>query len=313
MSLDALELRRRRQAAWVLWLIPLLWSTNLLAARVAPGIVSPHVLAFGRWLIAACVLTYLARGEIRGVFAALRTHPLRYLVLGACGMWICGAWVYLAGQSTSAMNLSLIYSSSPVMIALGSVWWLGERLRWHQAIGVAAALAGVLHVIVQGHWLRLGEVVLVPGDAWVCAAAVAWAAFALLQKRWQSPLSAMAQLTAMAWGGVVVLAPFTLWELSLASTPAVSRQAIGLMVVTGLLPGVGAYWIYSWTQRILGASRVGMTLYLAPLYSAGVAWAVLGEPIGLHHLWGGLLILGGVALVTQTGGTSSAQPPKRVA
>jgi len=297
--------QQKQRAFWILWLIPLLWSTNLLAARMAPGLVSPHVLAFGRWLIAAVVLTYLSRAHVRGIWMALCEHPGRYLILGACGMWICGAWVYLAGESTSAMNLSLIYSTSPVMIAVGSVWWLGERMRWPQVLGVLAALVGLLHVIVKGQWVALASVTFVPGDLWVSAAAVSWAAFALLQKRWQSPLPAIAQLTAMAWGGVVVLAPFSVWELSLEKNPGLAWEGLGLMLVTGLLPGVGAYWIYSWTQRVLGASRVGMTLYLAPLYTAVVAWLVLAEPLGWHHVWGGALILSGVALVTRTGTNES--------
>lgn len=289
---------QRRRAVWVLWFIPLLWSVNLLAARWAPGLVSPHVLALGRWSLAAAMLLVLARSELSGIMQALRLHPLRYLTLGACGMWICGAWVYLAGQSTSAMNLSLIYSSSPVLIALGAGWWLGERLRGVQKWGVLAALLGVVHVVVRGDWARLAQVEFVAGDLWVLAAALAWAAFALLQKRWQAPIGATAQLAAMALGGVVVLLPFALWELAQPTTPALGPQAFGLMVLTAVFPGVGAYWIYSWSQRILGASRVGMTLYLSPLYTAVVAAWVLGEPLGWFHLTGGILILGGVALVT---------------
>jgi drug/metabolite transporter (DMT)-like permease len=40
-----------------------------------------------------------------------------------------------------------------------------------------------------------------------------------------------------------------------------------------------------------------MTMYLGPLYAAVVAWLVLDEALGLHHLAGGALILAGVALV----------------
>jgi drug/metabolite transporter (DMT)-like permease len=70
---------------------------------------------------------------------------------------------------------------------------------------------------------------------------------------------------------------------------------------------VGAYWIYGWTQKILGASRVAMTLYLGPLYTAAVGWLVLDEPLGLHHLAGGVLILSGVALVMAVQGALSRQ------
>jgi drug/metabolite transporter (DMT)-like permease len=106
---------------------------------------------------------------------------------------------------------------------------------------------------------------------------------------------------------VAVLLPFAIWELSLSSTPALTPHAWFLMAITALLPGVGAYWIYGWTQKVLGASRVAMTLYLGPLYTAVVAWLVLGEPLGLHHLAGGALILSGVGLVMAVQAVQRAQ------
>jgi drug/metabolite transporter (DMT)-like permease len=91
--------------------------------------------------------------------------------------------------------------------------------------------------------------------------------------------------------------PFPLFELASPSTPVLGWQALGLVLVTALVPGLGAYWIYGWTQKILGASRVAVTLYLGPLYSGMAAWLLLGEPMGWHHGVGGALILSGVALV----------------
>jgi drug/metabolite transporter (DMT)-like permease len=53
-------------------------------------------------------------------------------------------------------------------------------------------------------------------------------------------------------------------------------------------------------KKILGVSRVAVTLYLAPLYVALAAWGVLNEPLGWHHLAGATLILPGVFLVART-------------
>ena len=64
------------------------------------------------------------------------------------------------------------------------------------------------------------------------------------------------------------------------------------------LPGLGAYWIYGWAQRIVGASHVAVALYLGPLYASIGAWWMLGEPPGWHHLVGAALILPGIFLVT---------------
>lgn len=285
-----------RIAKALFWVIPLLWMVNSVIARRAPGVITPHVLALGRWTLAGLVLGWMARRELWEQRQELRQHATRYLALGACGMWICGAAVYFAGESTSMMNISLIYAASPVMITVGSVLWLHEPFSRRQALGVVAALIGVVHVVVQGEWLRLSQVQFVPGDLWVVAAATAWAGYSLLQKHWPSALSSMAQLAVICAGGVVCLLPFAAWELW-HGAPELGVQALWLVVLAAVFPGVAAYWIYGWTQRVLGAGAVAMTMYLGPLYAALVAWLVLGEALGPHHLVGGVLILSGVALV----------------
>ena len=66
-----------------------------------------------------------------------------------------------------------------------------------------------------------------------------------------------------------------------------------------VLPGVGAYQSYSFVQRELGAARTGLILYLGPIYSALVAWALLGEQPRWYHAVGAALILPGIWLATR--------------
>ena len=221
------------------------------------------------------------------------------LVLGALGMLICGAWVYLGAQTTTAMNIALIYAASPVLIALGAVLWLGERFSWRQGLGVLVAMAGVFHVVVKGQWAALGQVQWVAGDGWIVVAMIAWAGFSLLQKKWPSPLGATARLATICMGGVLVLLPFAAWEWQQAETPPWSMQATWLVVGAGLVPGVGAYWAYGFCQKVLGASRVAASLYLGPLYGGLTAWVVLGESLGWHHVMGAGLILPGIYLASR--------------
>lgn len=295
---EALQ-RDTRIALLLLWLVPALWAVNYIVARKAPGVIGPYALALGRWSLAALILLVITRRELwrerESVIRAWRQH----LVLGTLGMLICGAWVYEGARSTEAMNIALIYSASPVLISLGAMWWLGEAFGARQKLGVALALAGVVHVVVKGNWTALADVQFVAGDAWILAATVSWAAYALLQKRWPSPLGATARLAAICAGGSLMLLPLTAWELSRPAADVVSGQALLLVVVAALVPGVGAYWIYGWAQKIVGVSRVAVVLYLGPLYAAAAAWGLLAEPPGWHHAVGALLILPGVFLVTR--------------
>jgi drug/metabolite transporter (DMT)-like permease len=291
---------RYRLALFVIWLTPAFWAVNYIIARRAPGVVEPHMLALGRWALAGALLALMARAELWRERRVILAVWHQYLVLGALGMLVCGAWVYVGAKTTDAMNISLIYAASPILISMGAVAWLGERFAPRQMLGVGVALVGVMHVVVKGQWAALGDVKFVAGDGWILAAMVSWAFYALLQKKWPSALSATARLASICAGGSVVLLPFALWEALQSSTPVWTAQATFLTVAAALVPGLCAYLIYGWSQKILGASRVAVTLYLGPLYAALVAWGVLNEPLGWHHLVGALLILPGVFLVTRS-------------
>ena len=290
---------RYRVASWLMWVTPALWSVNYIVARSAPGIIDPHTLALGRWALAGFILAFFARRELWRERRSTLEHGWRYLALGTLGMLICGAWVYQGAQTTSAMNIALIYSASPVLIAMGAVIWLGERFSWRQGLGVVVAMAGVFHVVVKGQWLSLGQVQWVAGDGWIVMAMVSWAGFALLQKKWLTPLGSTARLAAICMGGALVLLPFSIWEYWQADRPAWSLQATVLVVAAGLLPGIGAYWAYGFSQKILGASRVAASLYLGPLYGGLAAWLVLGEAMGWHHAMGAALILPGIYMASR--------------
>ncbi|NDB43210.1 MAG: DMT family transporter [Betaproteobacteria bacterium] len=276
-----------------------MWSVNYVIAKTAPGVISPHVLALGRWFLAGLILAALSHRELwRERRHTLKVWP-QYLVLGTLGMLICGAWVYWAAETTTAINIALIYAASPVLITLGAVLGLKERFSWRQGLGVALALLGVLNVVVKGQWATLSQVVWVLGDGLVVFAMVAWAAYALLLKKWASPLSSTARLAATCMGGSLVLLPFALTEWLTTQHATWSGMASWLVIAAALFPGVGAYWAYGFCQKTLGASRVAASLYMGPLYGSLVAWLFLGETLGWHHAVGAAMILPGIYLASQ--------------
>ena len=300
----------QRLAFILLLLTPALWSVNYLVARLAPGEIAPHMLALGRWALAACILGAFAWSELREKRHLIRKNAWHYLVLGALGMWVCGAWVYIGARSTSATNIALIYSLSPVFIVLCASIWLHEKLRVVQWLGIVLAMVGLVHVVIKGQWANLLLVRFVAGDLWILACAFSWAGYALLMKRWPTDFSPLARLVLIALGGCVVLLPFTVIE-AMSGLPLTQTlwgwKSFALIAASGLLPGALAYWAYGAAQKTLGAARTAMALYMGPLYGGLLGWAVLGEPIRAFHLAGAALILPGLYLA------SMAQPAKQIA
>lgn len=290
---------RHQLALALLFIAPAFWTVNYLVARSAPGVIEPHVLASLRWLMAGFLFGLGYWGQIWQERRQILQDWQHYLVLGALGMWMCGAWVYIGGRSTVAVNIALIYSISPVLVVVASALWLKERVTRVQLAGVFLALAGVLHVVLKGQWAHLGVVQFVVGDAWIFAAASAWTVYSILLKRWHSPLGASPRLAVIALAGVLVMLPFTVYEALVNPLPVLTWPGFGLSLAAALFPGYGAYLAFSVMQRELGAARVSVALYLGPIYAAVIAWLVLGEALSFYHLAGALLILPGIYLVNR--------------
>jgi drug/metabolite transporter (DMT)-like permease len=284
----------------LLWVTPALWSSNYVIARAADGVIAPHALALGRWALALVLLLPLATAELAAKRAAWRGEWRQLLALGALGMWVCGAFVYFGAHTTSATNIGLIYAATPVAIALAGARLLREPLTRRQRVAMALALAGVVLVIARGDLANLLAVRFSVGDGWIVAAAVAWVAYTVLLQRWPSVLSPTARLAAITWGGVLVLLPFAALEaLTAPPLPPLGAKAAGLVVFAALLPGFFSYQAYSFMLRELGAARSSLVMYLAPLYAALIAWAVLGEAPRAYHAVGAALILPSIWLATR--------------
>lgn len=282
----------------LVWIIPAVWSSNYMIARAAGPLVTPHVLAFGRWGLVFLVLLAMCSHTLFKDFGRVRREWRQCLVLGALGMWICGAWVYIGGHTTTATNIGLIYAAAPVGIAIGSQRLLGERLSPWQYLSMAMALSGVLFVILKGDPSALLEVRLTPGDGWIAVACVSWICYSLLLKHWKTTLSAVERLCCITAGGLVMILPFLLvevWITPLAITP----KGMGLIVLAALLPGLISYLAYSHVQHHIGAARASLMLYLAPVYAFVLAWLILGERPHWYHAVGAALILPGIHFATR--------------
>ena len=55
---------KTRVAQLLIWVIPLLWIVNSVIARRAPGVITPHVLAMGRWILAGAILAAFTHTEL---------------------------------------------------------------------------------------------------------------------------------------------------------------------------------------------------------------------------------------------------------
>ena len=287
---------RLRLAQLLIIVTPAIWSTNYIVARAAPGVIEPHLLAFLRWLFAFSLMLPLAWTELRQQWPNWIGEWRDLLLLGALGMWICGAFVYIGGETTEAINIGLIYAIAPVLIAVASARLFADRLRGWQITGLVMALVGVVFILSRGSLQKLLAVDFTRGDLWIIVAVLSWTVYSILLRLRPSCLGTFAWLTAICGIGLLVLLPFTAAEWMLTSPPADWPKALFISAMAGLLPGFGAYQAYSFMQKELGPARTGLVLYFGPIYTALIAWWLLAEAPMWFHGVGTLLILPGMYL-----------------
>ena len=305
---DPRPVLNRRQIAYLLLVVaPAMWSVNYLVARLAVGVIEPHLLAFLRWLFALALMLPFAWVELSGKWPDWKQEWRQFLLLGGLGMWICGAFVYIGAKSTPAINIGLLYALAPVFIAVASALLFGDRLRGIQWLGVALAFSGTVLIVAQGDFDNIRQLAFTAGDLWVLTAVLCWTAYSLLLMRRKSVLGGFARLTVITMGGLIVLIPFTLAEAYYVGLPAQWPYALVLAVLVAVFPGFGAYQAYSFMQAELGPARTGLVLYLGPIYAALLGWLLLHEPPQVYHVIGGLLIVPGMYFATRPNRSASRE------
>ncbi len=289
----------RRAALILFFAVPLFFACNMLVARWNAGAIPSVALAFWRWTITlAILLPFVAERLWRGR-DEIRARWRTYLWLGFLGMGVCGAPVYAAGITTTAMNIGLIYAASPVLIVL--IAWLrhGEPVTTRQATGIAACLAGMLWIVLRGDPANVLRLEFVPGDLMIVAAMVAWSIYSVALRHTPTKFDPTARLAAICAGGVLVNLPIYFGEIAFVAATPLEWKTAGIVLFLALVPGIGSYLSYSLIVAALGPATASLIMYLTPLYGAGLAWALLGERLADFHLVGLALLLPGLWLGTR--------------
>ncbi|SMF11895.1 EamA domain-containing membrane protein RarD [Tistlia consotensis] len=285
-----------RIAQGLLLVAPALFATNMLVARAAADFIPPVALAFWRWFLVFLMMLPLAGPSLWRQREVLRAEWPVLTLLGALGMGVCGAFVYIGAHSTTATNIGLIYANSPVLIVLLAAVCFGERLRPVQLLGAGLAFAGMLVLVAKGDPGVLLDLRFVAGDLWIAAATLGWSVYSVVLRYVPSRLDGMTRFTAICLFGVAVLLPFHLWEAVTLGPPTLDLRTVGFVLLLAVVAGFAAYQVYGLILQTLGAARTGLLLYLMPLYNAGLAVLLLGERLHGYHLAGAALVIPGLLL-----------------
>jgi drug/metabolite transporter (DMT)-like permease len=282
---------------------PLLWAGNAIVGRLVRAAVPPMTLNLLRWTIALAVLLPLSWATLRqaGVLDGIRTRWRRYALLGLLGIGMYNSLQYLALQSSTPINVTLVASGMPVWMMLVGRLFYGVAVRTRQVAGALLSIVGVLVVLCRGDVDQLLGLRLVAGDLTMILATIAWSFYSwmLLQPQDVPPLRAdwAAFLGTQVAFGLLWSGAFAGVEWGLGAQPiAWSWPVAAALVFVAIGPAVLAFALWGAGIRRAGPGIGAFFVNLTPLFTAVLSSAFLGEMPHAYHVLAFLLIVGGIVV-----------------
>ncbi|MFG3699718.1 DMT family transporter [Micromonospora sp. NPDC047620] len=250
--------------------------------------------------IAALVVAIPAALSLRGKWDVLRRNVAAIGVFGLLGVATAQVCFFNAVRYLP-VGVALLLEYLGIILVVGWMWLVhGHRPRRLTVAGSVAAIAGLFFVLDLTGATGLDPV----GVLWGLGAAVGLAGYFVLAGRADAGLPSVAMASGgMAVGAAVLLLLGAVGALPLRATfgevTFAGQRTSWLLPIVGLslVAAVVAYLAGIAATRILGArlsSFVGLT---EVMFAVLIAWLVLGELPTVVQLFGGALIVAGVALV----------------
>lgn len=278
------------------YLLPLftviIWGGNTIVNILSVSLIEPSAMSFYRWFLAMLILSPFCLPSVIKARKVIRPYLAKLAVLGLLGMVLNQSLGYYASLTTSATNMSLIIALVPLLSIFIAVPLLGKRLSKLSISGAIISIVGLAYMLGQGDILFIFNQAVTQGDTFMLLAAVIYALYCVLIKRWKMPLTSWQFVYMQGLFSVVMLCP--LWLSSDSLLPTV--EALPLIAYAAIAASIIAPW--AWVKAIdaIGAESSAMFMNLLPVITASLAVIFLGEKLALFHFIGGIMVITGVML-----------------
>jgi drug/metabolite transporter (DMT)-like permease len=276
----------------------------------------PVFLASGmRFAIATALMLPMVLIKEKGLPRFSRQQWGVLVIMAFCGQFIFTCLLLYGLRFTGGMDAGVITAITPAAMAVMSLLLLRERLNAWQLLGILLAIGGVLVVndtfglaATEGSNLRW------LGNALVCMAVLGEAVFLLLRKKLSAQVSNLTVAGTLCFLGLLMFLPFALWqaaEFDFGAAEVIDWLAI---VYFGVVFTVAAYIFWFRGVSRVSGNTAGVFTAVMPVSAVTLSCLLLGEPLTLSYVLGGVMVLAAILCSTMAGraprpANNKSQPP----
>ncbi|MBC3465151.1 DMT family transporter [Pseudomonas sp. RW10S2] len=297
----------RSRAAYLFpFLAILIWSGNVIVSRLSAHSIGPGAITFYRLLLAVLIMSLFVAVPAWKNRAVIWPHLGKLAILGFLALCFFQVMSYTAAASTTATNLAVFTALTPLLtLILGAIVLKHSPTPATVGCGVVSFL-GLIYLVSKGEPASLFSGGAHIGDLLIFIAALGYALYGVLLKRWELGLSSWQSTYMQSICALVIMLP------AYMVTPAAQRQlnvdTVPLILYAGGLASVALPFFWVRGVQLLGPGRCAAFMNLLPVLTAVIAVIVLGEAVRGYHLVGGGVALLGVAAAEYFARTPSRAP-----
>ncbi|PSL40874.1 threonine/homoserine efflux transporter RhtA [Planomicrobium soli] len=281
----------------ILLLTSFLWAGNFVIGKVLTEHASPMTLTSLRWLIAVACLVPLVWWKEKTLLPPKKA-VLPLVLMGGTGVVLFNILQFIALEKTSATNVGLISTLNMLSIAIFSGVLLKEKLNGLQILAMFFSLFGVLLVLTKGDAALLMSLDVNSGDLYMLGAVAIWGLYSVFSKWAMAHVSAMFATMYSGIFGLIILLPFNLPSFSVVD-PDVSF--VFAILYTGVVSTVLCFVLWNIGVQKIGATTSGIFLNFNPVFTALLAFILLGEQMTEIQVIGSVIVISGCYFFTVFG------------
>ncbi|MGC4377606.1 DMT family transporter [Fictibacillus sp. Mic-4] len=269
-----------------------LWGGNFVVGKFLVGHASSITLTDLRWIIAVICLFPVVWIQEKKILPPKRSI-LPLFLMGVTGVVLFNVFMFFALERTTAMNVGLLSTLNPVSIALFSLVLVKEKLRPLQIVAMVISFLGVVIVLCRGEVDRLLSLRFNSGDLWMLAAVSSWGLYSVFGKWAMKDTSPMMSTLYSGIFGVLTLLPFNLSSFTITN---VNASFVVSLLYIGILSTVVSMVFWNIGVQKLGGTAAGMFLNFNPVFTAILAFFLLGEKMTWIQFAGSVIVILGCYL-----------------
>ena len=289
-----------------------IWSGNFVISRGLSGTYAPSVIAFCRWTLALIIMFPLAIKHVIHDWEIILKQKWLIIACGVTGTGLYNLLCYWAGRTTSATNLSLIATSSPVFTILIMRIVFKEKVTPKRVVGVVLAILGVAILLVKGDIHVLLTLDFTIGDILILIATFLWSVYTILNKYKDPELSTWSFVFCGFVVAFCVTLPFFIGHCVMYGFPHFEKVGIACFFYLAIGCCIISFTLWNKSVMIIGATNASIIYNTIPVFSCLIAFLVLGEPILPVQIVAVIVIFIGITMAQdsiQIGGKKKKDPP----